>query len=496
MNDQIRITLPNKLEYVPVALAAVRESASKLGFTSGEVEELELAVEEAAANVPEHAYDREEEATFDLVIEAVPGGIKVVVKDMGIPFDPGQISEYEPVPDVSAASASGMGVFLMRAMVDECRFVNLGPGGKETHLVKRLKDAAAHAAERASHAAAAEHEVIHDHVDFTVRPMADHEAIEVSRCAYKSHGYTFFDEHIYYPERLVQLNHSGDLISAVAVTRDGSFMGHAALCFQCPEDRVAELTFAFVNLEYRGLGVLTRLLEYLFHAKSTRPLEGIYAYAVANHVFSQKTNAHHGMKTCGIFLATSPASWKFKGIPGNTGQRISVVLDFKYTAPPAAITLYPPPHHAEMVAKLFANIGASHQITAAPADATGPSGESKIEISANGAENCAEIFVARYGADAVPQVRCRLRRLCLEGMAAINLFLNLEDPATSHLTAQFEKMGFFFAGILPKGRIGETLCLQYLNNVDFDYGVVAAYTDVAKDLLAYIRTHDPNELLA
>jgi serine/threonine-protein kinase RsbW len=81
-------------------------------------------------------------------------------------------------------------------------------------------------------------------------------------------------------------------------------------------------------------------------------------------------------------------------------------------------------------------------------------------------------------------------------MAAINLFLNLEDPATYHHTAEFEKMGFFFAGILPLGRIGETLCLQYLNNVDFDYGAVAAHTDTAKALLAYIRQHDPNEQLA
>ena len=30
------------------------------------------------------------------------------------------------------------------------------------------------------------------------------EAIEVSKCAYKSHGYTFFDDHIYYPERIVE----------------------------------------------------------------------------------------------------------------------------------------------------------------------------------------------------------------------------------------------------------------------------------------------------
>jgi len=495
VNDQIKITLPNDLEYVPVDIATVGEFATLLGFTGGEVQELEVAVEEAVTNVTEHAYDRAEDATFDVILERIPGGIKVVVKDMGIPFDPDQIPEYALAADVEAATVSGMGVFLMRAMVDECTFVNLGRGGKETHLVKHLKDASAHAVEPESHDAAAGPAVIQEKVEFDVRLMADHEAIEVSRCAYKSHGYSFFDEHIYYPERLVELNHKGELISAVAVTRDGVFMGHSALCFQYPEDRVAELTFAFVNQEYRGQGALTRMLEFLFHVKSARPLEGIYAYAVANHVFTQKTNASHGMNTCGIFLATSPASWKFKGIPGNPNQRISVVLDFTYTAPPEAMTLYPPPQHAEMVAKLYANVGASHRIAVAEATAAAPTGDPEIKTGTNELENCAEIFVSRYGADTVRQVRRLLRKLCLEKMAAINLFLNLEDPATYHLTTEFEKMGFFFAGALPRARVGDTLCLQYLNNVDFDYSAVAAYTDMAKALLSYIRQHDPNESL-
>lgn len=490
MADRITITLPNKLAYVPAAIASVREVATLIGFTASEAEELELAVEEAATNVTEHAYDRGEDATFDLVLEKIPGGIKVDVKDMGIPFDPGQIPEY-----VQAASTPGMGVFLMRAMVDECTFVNLGPGGKETHLVKYLKNASARAAETESQYAMAEPTATREKVDFDVRLMADHEAIEVSRCAYKSHGYSFFDEHIYYPERLVELNRKGELISAVAVTRDGAFMGHAALCFQYPEDRIAELTFAFVNVEYRGHGVLTRLLEFLFDVKTARPLEGIYAYAVANHVFSQKTNAHHGMNTCGIFLATSPASWKFKGIPGNPNQRISVVMDFRYTAPPKAMTLYPPPQHAEMVTKLFINVGASPQNAVVAADAVALTSDSEIQTCSNESENCAEIFVSRYGADTVQRVRRLLRKFCLEKMAAINLFLNLGDPATCHLTTEFEKMGFFFAGILPRGRVGDTLCLQYLNNVDFDYSAVAAYTDMAKELLGYIRRHDPNESL-
>jgi len=48
-------------------------------------------------------------------------------------------------------------------------------------------------------------------------------------------------------------------------------------------------------------------------------------------------------------------------------------------------------------------------------------------------------------------------------------------------------MGFFFAGILPRTRIGDVLIMQFLNNVDLDYDKITAYSDMAKEILNYIR---------
>src|SRR5512143_3961196 len=155
-----------------------------------------------------------------------------------------------------------MGVLFMRSLMDEISFHNLGPGVKETCLVKYLGSQAR--AERSlaeAHAAEASPEVVQEKVQFYVRPMREDEAIEVSKCAFKSHGYSFFDDHIYYPERLVNLIRNGDMISFVAVMNNGVFMGHACLLFQYPEDRCAELTFLFVNPEFRGQGACGRLSE-------------------------------------------------------------------------------------------------------------------------------------------------------------------------------------------------------------------------------------------
>ena len=91
-------------------------------------------------------------------------------------------------------------------------------------------------------------------------------------------------------------------------------------------------------------------------------------------------------------------------------------------------------------------------------------------------------------------VKKEIRAYCVQGIAAINLFLPLEDAFTGSLTAELESLGFFFAGILPESRIGDALILQYLNNVELDYDKIVLVSDMAKELLRYIRIQDPNIL--
>ncbi len=110
----------------------------------------------------------------------------------------------------------------------------------------------------------------------------------------------------------------------------------------------------------------------------------------------------------------------------------------------------------------------------------------------NELESCAEMYLVSYGADAVKQVRIMLRGFCLRQIAAINLFLSLKDPLTYFMATEFEKMGFFFAGILPESQIGDALILQYMNNVDMNYSKILLVSDVSKELLDYIRRCDPN----
>lgn len=491
-HESVKMTFPNKLKYSFMVQSFVREIAKMIGFSGDELEQIDIAIEESVSNIMVHASD-EENPTFDIICEKIPGGIKIILKEMGIPFDPERVKKYELTKILDDLSTSGLGIYLIQKVMDELSFHNLGTQGKETVMIKYLPDAAS---QKHQHEKATEKQppgIIAEKIEYDVRGLDEHEAIEVSRCAYKTHGYTFFDDHIYYPERLVEMNRKSEMISAVAVTKDNVFMGHAALLYQYPEDTIAELTFVFVNIEYRGQGALNRLVDYLFQVPKKRELRGIYAYAVTNHIFTQKSMIKFKINDCGILLATSPASWKFKGITEDASQRISVALGFRFMMPPVQYNLFVPPHHKEMVSKLYQNLGANHNFMVPSSESLQfESSDAVINTSVNELEGCAEIFIASYGEDVRTRLRKILKGFCVKQISAINLFLKLGDPLTYWMTDEFEKIGFFFAGILPESRIGDALILQYLNNVSLDYSKILLVSGIAKELLTYIREHDPN----
>ena len=191
-------------------------------------------------------------------------------------------------------------------------------------------------------------------------------------------------------------------------------------------------------------------------------------------------------------LATSPSSWKFKGID-DTAQRISVLLSFKYITPPVRCDIFIPEHHKAMVGKIYDNLGINHHCVIPSADENRfDASESVLEGGLNELEGCVELYVIMYGADILHQLRKALRNYCLQQISAINVFLKLTDPRTYWLTAEIEKMGFFFAGILPESRIGDALILQYLNNVPLEYDKIELLSDLSRELLNYIKERDPN----
>jgi anti-sigma regulatory factor (Ser/Thr protein kinase)/GNAT superfamily N-acetyltransferase len=498
--DYSRLTMPNNRAYIPVACAYVDECAQRLGFEEDDRRMIVRAVSEAASNVIEHAFEPSEGASFEISCERVALGLKIVVKDLGLPFDPRELEQIG-LNERHPRSGHGLGIMTMKESMDEVEFHNLGPEGKETVLIKYLRSRGIgdylQACELEPYAPRpAERSKISEPEELTIRPMHESEALEIAKSVYKAYGYTYAFEPMYFPERLIELNRSGRMFSAVAVTAENEIAGHLALVKHDDEARIAEMGRAVVKPEFRSRGIFTQLTNFIVEKAESEGLMGLFGEAVTLHTYSQQVGRAAGLKDCALLLGFLPQTESFKGIREELPQRESVLIHFRYLHEPPQATLFPPVHHLEMIFSLYKNLGASPVIAATEESHDGVTEtESWVRTNIAGPKGFARIEVVRFSSKVVSEVKARLKDLCFQDFEVIHLYLDLTNPQTYRFTEDFEQLGFFFAGILPGGcAAGDALILQYLNNVPMDYTKIKVKSENAMALLEYVRQHDPNLL--
>jgi serine/threonine-protein kinase RsbW len=485
------IRLPNNPAILPALIKYARKIAEIIGFSSRDSKKIQLAVEEACLTVINKSFMPGEDAEFDICFYKLLNGIEIHVHDMGLPFDPATELVYNPSAVLAEKELDGLGTYLIRKTMDEYRFNNLGIRGKEVVFIKYFDTPLiAHGREQT-----AGPEVVKppegasptEQIDFDIRLMNPEEAPEVCRCIYDCYGYSYANENIYYPERVAAMNQNGKLRSAVAVTREGEMAGHFALIFY--DKLPAEIGIAVTKKKFRGQGFARQLGDFLESEARSANLTGMQIKEVTAHPYTQKFCMKLGYKDCGLLLAHSPRTLSFKGIADKLKQRNSDVLGFKYLVKPTPRRLFVPLHHIEMIRMLYNNIGDTAECVTT-FDPVPAFDKSVTEVNIHALRSLAEMFIIETGADIIPTVRNEMRKIFMEEIQVIELYISLSDPMTQVIVSQLENLGFLFTGILPETLIGDAIIMQYFNGVYFDYNEIILVSDVAKQLLQYIRSHD------
>jgi serine/threonine-protein kinase RsbW len=112
---------------------------TRAGLPEGEVAKLELAVDEACANVIEHAYGPE--VTKEVSVRATldEDTVQIDVIDTGVGFNPSEITQKNLDQLVAERKTGGLGMRLMKTLMDEVHYEVI-PGQKnELRMIKRLK---------------------------------------------------------------------------------------------------------------------------------------------------------------------------------------------------------------------------------------------------------------------------------------------------------------------------------------------------------------------
>jgi len=129
--DFIEMKVPAKPEYVGVIRLTISGIASRMGFSYDAIEDLKIAISEAASNVVSHAYEKKGHGELTLGFGVYDDRLEIMVSDQGESFSfaeiknrIGPVNKKEESKPISQMREGGFGLYLMNALMDKVEINN------------------------------------------------------------------------------------------------------------------------------------------------------------------------------------------------------------------------------------------------------------------------------------------------------------------------------------------------------------------------------------
>ncbi len=123
-------------------LAEIREfvenSAIESGFPSDIVQKISLSVDEACTNVIKHAYKYSPEREIKVNTKFEGTKFTITITDSGTKFDPNIVPEPDLKEYHQQRRVGGLGMFLMKKLMDEVKYHTISGDQNQVILVKYL----------------------------------------------------------------------------------------------------------------------------------------------------------------------------------------------------------------------------------------------------------------------------------------------------------------------------------------------------------------------
>lgn len=132
------MTIESRTERLREVREFVSATARDLGFKEDAVHTIALCCDEACTNVIKHAYQNAADRTIDIGVIAGEDLIEIVITHDGLSFDPDLIKSPDMKEYLTHYRRGGLGLHLIRSLMDKV-FYREGNGKKsEVHLIKYL----------------------------------------------------------------------------------------------------------------------------------------------------------------------------------------------------------------------------------------------------------------------------------------------------------------------------------------------------------------------
>lgn len=123
-------------------LSKIREftktAAVECGFSEDTVGKIILAVDEACTNIIKHAYKNSSEGEISISISLENSKFTITIVDHGSHFDPSGVPEPDLKEYYKQKRAGGLGMFLMKRLMDEVNYSTATGDKNQVILVKYL----------------------------------------------------------------------------------------------------------------------------------------------------------------------------------------------------------------------------------------------------------------------------------------------------------------------------------------------------------------------
>ena len=128
--ETIKMEITANPAYVSIIRLTTSGIANKVGFCMDDIEDLKVAVSEACTNAIKHSSDDR----FTIIYTMIENGLTIEIIDNGNGYDTSSINE----PDIENLKESGMGVFIIEALMDEVSIESQEGKGTSIKMTKYL----------------------------------------------------------------------------------------------------------------------------------------------------------------------------------------------------------------------------------------------------------------------------------------------------------------------------------------------------------------------
>jgi serine/threonine-protein kinase RsbW len=116
------ITVVSNTENLAKVRDFMKSQVSKSPLKSVDQNKVILAVDEAVANIMRHAYQEQITGEIVLKVDFDPEKLMIIIQDSGIQFNPDNVKDVDIMEHVKRGRKTGLGIFLMRQIMDEVKY--------------------------------------------------------------------------------------------------------------------------------------------------------------------------------------------------------------------------------------------------------------------------------------------------------------------------------------------------------------------------------------